>query len=498
MTKSKIHLALFLFFFSVYVLTGQGSIQSADGKIMFLLTQAMVENHSVSFSEIVSLSDTPGPQYSKYGLGISVLAIPFYLFGKLLSFLLGIEASLATQFTVSMINAMLTALSCLMVFRIATERFEFTLRIGLFLALGFGLSTIAWYYSEDFMREPATTFFLLSAVYWVTGKDRATRDLLWAGTFLALAVSCRLAALVVIPGFIFYQWMVWAESAEKDIKQLVMDLLRPAIPVVAVLMLIMIYNYLRFGGPLETGYEKISGRFLLGFFGILFSPGKSLFLFNPLTLFGCLACMLFLREQRKTAWLFGWLIVSNLLLFSSWHSWQGGLGWGPRLMLVVLPYLILPIGFLLREHKQAVKIPVLLALVAGILIQLPSVTVNATRYYYEMSREFGSLGHDQILFSPKYSQLIGQFKQVAVVFENLDDELQMAQMVSLAKKGERFLGADISVVLENGLAVNAPNFWWYYMRLFGYPFYFWLLPPVALVGVIMVSGYKLYRRAGDL
>ena len=498
MTKSKIHLALFLFFFSVYVLTGQGSIQSADGKIMFLLTQAMVENHSVSFSEIVSLSDTPGPQYSKYGLGISVLAIPFYLFGKLLSFLLGIEASLATQFTVSMINAMLTALSCLMVFRIATERFEFTLRIGLFLALGFGLSTIAWYYSEDFMSEPATTFFLLSAVYWVTGKDRATRDLLWAGTFLALAVSCRLAALVVIPGFIFYQWMVWAESAEKNIKQLVMDLLRPAIPVVAVLMLIMIYNYLRFGGPLETGYEKISGRFLLGFFGILFSPGKSLFLFNPLTLFGCLASMFFLREQRKTALLFGWLIVSHLVLFSFWHSWQGGMSWGPRLMLVVLPYLILPIGFLLREHKQAVKIPVLLALVVGILIQLPSVTVNVARYYYEMSRDFGSLGHDQILFSPQYSQLLGQSKQVAVVFENLDDELQMAQMVSLAKKGERFLGADVSVVLENGLAVNAPNFWWYYMYLFGYPFYFWLLPPVALVGVIMVSGYKLYRRAGDL
>jgi hypothetical protein len=397
-----------------------------------------------------------------------------------------------------MINAMLTALSCLMVFRIATERFEFTLRIGLFLALGFGLSTIAWYYSEDFMSEPATTFFLLSAVYWVTGKDRATRDLLWAGTFLALAVSCRLAALVVIPGFIFYQWMVWAESAEKDIKQLVMDLLRPAIPVVAVLMLIMIYNYLRFGGPLETGYEKISGRFLLGFFGILFSPGKSLFLFNPLTLFGCLAFMFFLREQRKTALLFGWLIVSHLVLFSFWHSWQGGMSWGPRLMLVVLPYLILPIGFLLREHKQAVKIPVLLALVVGILIQLPSVTVNVARYYYEMSRDFGSLGHDQILFSPQYSQLLGQSKQVAVVFENLDDELQMAQMVSLAKKGERFLGADVSVVLENGLAVNAPNFWWYYMYLFGYPFYFWLLPPVALVGVIMVSGYKLYRRAGDL
>ena len=97
MTKSKIHLTLFLFFFSVYALTGQGSIQSADGKIMFLLTQAMVENHSVSFSEMVTLNDTAGPQYSKYGLGMSILAMPFYLFGKLLSFLLGIEVSLSTQ-----------------------------------------------------------------------------------------------------------------------------------------------------------------------------------------------------------------------------------------------------------------------------------------------------------------------------------------------------------------------------------------------------------------
>jgi len=493
MTKPKIHLTLFLFFFSVYVLTGQGSIQSADGKIMFLLTQAMVENHSVSFSEIVTLTDASGPQYSKYGLGMSVLAIPFYLFGKFLSFLLGIEASFTTQFSVSMINALLTALSCLMVFRIATERFEFTLRTGLFLALGFGLSTIAWYYSEDFMSEPATTFFLLSAVYYVTGKDPRKRELVWAGTFLALAVSCRLAVLIVIPGFIIYQWMVWAESANRDIKELVGDMIRPAIPVIAVLVLIMVYNYLRFADPLETGYEKFDGRFLVGLFGILFSPGKSLFLFNPLTLFGCLAFTLFLREQRKTAWLFGWLLVSHLLLFSSWGSWQGGMSWGPRLMLVVLPY----IGFLLREYKQAVKIPILLALVAGVLIQLPSVTVNIARYYYEMSRDFGSLGHDQMLFSPQYSQLLGQFKQVSVVFENLDDELQVAQMVSLAKKGERFLGADISVVLENGLAVNAPNFWWYYMYLFGYPFYFWLLPPAALVGIIAISGYKLHRRAAE-
>jgi hypothetical protein len=499
MTKPKIELWLFLFFLSIYVLTGQGSIQSVDGKVMFFLTQAMVENQSVSFSEVVSIEGASGPQFSKYGLGMSVLAIPFYIFGKVLSFLLGIEASLATQFSVSMINALLTALSCLLIFQFARNRFNFSPRTALFLALGFGLSTIAWYYSEDFMSEPATTLLLLLAVYFVTSEYSVTqkRDLLWAGTFLALAVSCRLGVLVVIPGFIIYQWMVWAESEERNVSKLVAGLIRPAVPVILVLMLIMVYNYIRFADPLETGYEKFSGQFVVGLFGLLFSPGKSLFLFNPLTLLGFLAFALFFREQRKTALLFGWLIISHLILFSFWGSWQGGMGWGPRLMLVVVPYLILPLGFLLREYKQVVKTPVIVLLVAGILIQLPSVTVNISRYYYEMSRDFGSLGHEQILYTPKYSQLIGQPRQIAKVFENLDDDLQMALMVSLAKKGERFLGTDIDVVLENGLAVNAPNFWWYYMYLFGYPFYFWLLPPISLVGVIAFSGYRLYLETGN-
>ncbi len=499
MTKPRTHLMLFLFFLSIYVLTGQGSIQSADGKIMFYLTQAMVENQSLSFSEVVTLEGASGPQFSKYGLGMSVLAIPFYIFGKVLSLLLGIEASLATQFSVSMINALLTTLSCLVIFQFATNRFDFSPRTALMLSSGFGLSTIAWYYSEDFMSEPAATLLLLSAVYFVTSKDPAMRkrDLLWAGTFLALAVSCRLAVLVVIPGFIIYQWMVWAESEEKNVSELVEGLIRPAVPVVLVLFIIMAYNYIRFADPLETGYEKFSGQFLVGFFGLLFSPGKSLFLFNPLTLLGCLSFGLCFRAQRKTALLFGWLIISHLLLFSFWGSWEGGMSWGPRLMLLVVPYLILPIGFLLQEYKQVVRVPIIVILVAGVLVQLPSVTVNIARYYYEMSRDFGSLGRDQILFSPKYSQLIGQFKQVGKVFENLGDDLQIAQMVSLAKKGERFLGTDIDVVLENGLAVNVPNFWWYYMYLFGYPFYFWLFPPVALVGIIMVSGYRLCRETNN-
>ena len=164
-------------------------------------------------------------------------------------------------------------------------------------------------------------------------------------------------------------------------------------------------------------------------------------------------------------------------------------------MLVVIPYLMLPVGFLWEALVKEIKIPLIVALVLGIAVQIPSITVNIARYYYEISQQFGSVGHDKLLFSLGQSPLIGQFKQVAVVYENLDDDLQIAQMVSLAKKKKNFLGADIKVVLDNGLAVNVPNFWWYYMRLFGYPFYFWLLPPILLAGIIAISGYKLVQGA---
>ena len=113
------------------------------------------------------------------------------------------------------------------------------------------------------------------------------------------------------------------------------------------------------------------------------------------------------------------------------------MGCGPRLMLVVRPYLILPVGFLWGAFEKEIKILLIAALVLGIVVQIPSVTVNIFRYYYKMSRKFGSEGHDKLLFSLQQSPLIGQFKQVAVVYENLNDDFQIAQMVSLAKKKKK-------------------------------------------------------------
>ena len=68
-----------------------------------------------------------------------------------------------------------------------------------------------------------------------------------------------------------------------------------------VLIIIRVYNCLRFKDMFDSVYEKggFGGRFIVGFYGILFSPGKSLFLYNLLTIFGCLAFTRFLAGNKK-------------------------------------------------------------------------------------------------------------------------------------------------------------------------------------------------------
>jgi dolichyl-phosphate-mannose-protein mannosyltransferase len=494
--ERKRHLYLFFFFLSIYVFTGQGSIQSADGKIMYLLTQSMVENHSLSFTERVGEGDPEGEKYSKYGIGMSVLATPFYLAGKALSAVLPVPPSYATLFCVSMINAFISALTCLLIYRFGRERFAFSHRTSVLLAVGYGLSTIAWFYSEGFMSEPATSLFLLAAVFFVTKRDagQKNRNLSLAGVFLGLALTCRLATLVTVPGFLLYLMLDRDQAPYWKIKGLAMDTARFLIPVAGFICLIFLYNYARFGNIFETGYEKGFGsEGWTGLLGILFSPGKSVFLYNPLLIVGCLAVPAFIKSQSKMAGLFGWIVLVHLLLFSFWHSWYGGFGWGPRLMLVTLPYLILPVGFLLQRAKGKSRAGIVAIMIAGICIQVSSVTVNISRYYYDLRHQYQDRAHELLLYSPAHSPLIGQVRQVGKVFAQLGDKEFVDRLVTQALAGTRFLGASDAEVLEKGLAVNAPNFWWVFMILFGYSFWFTYFPAIVLLSISLFCGYKLFQ-----
>ena len=106
------------------------------------------------------------------------------------------------------------------------------------------------------------------------------------------------------------------------------------IPLLPSLAFLAWYNGIRSGHVLVfsyngQGFHVPIGR---GLEGMLVSPGKSVFVVNPIALLGLVGLAVFVRRDRPVAVLFLLLIVPRILFFSKWDSWDGGVAWGPRFL----------------------------------------------------------------------------------------------------------------------------------------------------------------------
>jgi hypothetical protein len=90
----------------------------------------------------------------------------------------------------------------------------------------------------------------------------------------------------------------------------------------------------------RLGEDWLALPFWTGFRGLVFSPGKSLFLYSPWLLLALPGAVVFLRRWGTS----GAVIVAFPLLMVALYSkklvWHGG-SWGPRYMLPIVPFLCL-------------------------------------------------------------------------------------------------------------------------------------------------------------
>ena len=205
--RIKIHYLLFFFFLSTYLITASGTIQSSDGTSMFLVTQSIVENRTFAIEtdrkDLVTKSEINGNYYSKYGVGQSVLAIPFYAAGKIASSSFHIPVEFLTKFMVSLYNSLVTGATCLILF-IFCGKLNYKTKTAVIISFIYGFSTIAWHYSQTFMSEPTTTLFILCAVYYIFQYEKySKKNLLLSGLFAGLAFLTRAFAIIAIPCILF-------------------------------------------------------------------------------------------------------------------------------------------------------------------------------------------------------------------------------------------------------------------------------------------------------
>jgi hypothetical protein len=163
--------------------------------------------------------------------------------------------------------------------------------------------------------------------------------------------------------------------------------------------LVLWYNHYRFGSIYETGFQLQAAKtgldffsgttFLTGLKGFLASPGKGFFYYSPISIFFFFTIVPFYKKHRLPAISFILLILSYLLFLSRNVYWHGDWAWGPRYLLAITPFVILPITELLdsvrwRKKTSFINIPVYAVFILSILIQTLAISVHFYNYFYHL------------------------------------------------------------------------------------------------------------------
>ncbi len=316
--------------------------------------------------------------------------------------------------TTSIISAATGALLYLLLRKLGYRR-----RTSVITALLLAFSTSLWTNSiSELFTEPisalAITVALLAAVQYKRSGTAISAAA--AGLFTAYLLTVKLYwVFLVFPFLIFLS----EDSCRKNFKGLCAFL----IPFLPALVAVSLYNMLRFGTLFAEGYlggaltreavaDAVKGQpLLIGLYGLLFSSGKSAFLFNPALIMGLFGAKRFWRESRQLARFCLILCGGYLLFFASRPNWGAGDFWGPRHLTPLLPVMLLPLanlidGFETSSVRQRVWVSV--TMVAGVLIQFPNLFIFPRRYVGLMLST-GRLRWEDLFFTPNLSPIIGNW-----------------------------------------------------------------------------------------
>jgi hypothetical protein len=399
-------IALFIIAVLLFSATNFGGIRSPDSELVFRVGESIARGRGFEvprrlelweefgvaegrggklyaiFGPLESIVAAPGIRLaslidaSRWYDHIDWLPVSFYVGNGLLEYLDGRKPASrephALRFLVSFLNAILTALTCV-VFWMMARMMIASRPAALFATALLGSGTLLWPYSGTFFSEPLATLLVLCScalLVWAdpafcSRKDeRRTRALLLSGVSLGLATAAHITAVLFAPFFIAYSWHIGFRAARVRSK---LSFVLFLIGLAGMLALLGAYNDFRFGSVLETGRSVQAGglattaysRFVApwrGLWALLVSPGKGLLLLCPAVIAGLLAWRAFHRKHRVLSYVLGGALVARLAFIASRSDWHGGFCLGPRYLVMAIPFCILPVLFWLQDQVDTKRV----------------------------------------------------------------------------------------------------------------------------------------------
>lgn len=377
-----IGILLFLLIGLAYFLTAKGHVEVSDTEFSIRTARAIVENGSLSIQASDSekgyfYETADGKRYSKYGIGLAFLFIPYVIVAKLLSLFTNVSEHLVLGFIIAFYNILFGAGTCVVTF-FMTRQFNASKAISASISMILGFATMCWRYSVWDFSEATQMFFLIFTVYLIIKNTH--KSIFFSSLTLFCLLMIKVTNIVLIPVFLFYVLLNNSRDSRVFFKKIALLSIFPLFFGILILYL----NFIRFGNPLETGYGKEASRFFLSGLGnignLLFSMNKGIFIYNPILLLTTFGYIKFVKCYFKEAMLFLCVIFAYLIISSTWHSWGGGWSWGPRLLVPTLPFWLIPLCFLFSRGKKFV-IVLCFFIIPSVLIQTASVVIKTQEYH---------------------------------------------------------------------------------------------------------------------
>ncbi|MFZ3343139.1 MAG: hypothetical protein WA609_20085 [Terriglobales bacterium] len=377
-----------------------------------------------------------GQIYSWYGIGQSLLMLPADIVATgiaRLPIFAGYEDDPAVRSIVVSysINILLNVLTALIAFRFL-QQLSFSVKEATLGVLALMFCTTHLHYTQNMQENNYIMLLTLvgfSFQYeWLrTGRARA----LFIGALaLGLNLLTRLTTgLDLIAAGVFLLLVLRFERADvRVLGRRFLDYAKIAVPVYAAFLLIdRAYNFYRFGSITTTYVANFareyrqrdpslpanfpwSTPFHKGVIGALFTPEKSIFLYDPLII---LAILLFvILWRRLSPALRAYAITSLLLLavyvcfYARYAFWSGDFAWGDRYVSTTAELVALPAVPLLVHYRASLSRwfwPASLVLIgASFVIQIASLAFWVPLEIYQME----TIGHPTFVIGLRFKNIV--------------------------------------------------------------------------------------------
>jgi hypothetical protein len=329
------------------------------------------------------------------------------------------------------INTLLTVLTALVCFRFL-KQLNFSVRQSVIGVLALLLATTHLHYTQNMMEN--NYIFLLTLTgfsyqyEWLRNSNR--RALLLGSAAFGLNLLTRLpTGLDLLSGTFFLLLVLWLEGVRgRDLWDYCRRYIAIALPVYLFFGLLdRLYQYHRFGTFLHT-YITFIGRetrmmnpslppnypfetpWHVGFFGALFKPEKSIFLFDPLLVLMILLCFVAWKRFSPSVKAYAIMSVPLLLAYMSFYArytvWSGDFAWGDRYVSTTVELVsLLAVPLLLRHREQvgrAVWTIGLALLAISTVIQIASLAFWLPLEIYQME----TLGHPTFVIALRMKNIL--------------------------------------------------------------------------------------------